>query len=363
MGVRALFRPRSRRTECREPPNASRELQDSEGSGQPQIEEGDMLPLERQVREAMRPHLATLQEAILRELEGAKERLQVPKSPASKYMRSQTAAACTADVASELPADSQCDLKAAHPSTRYQRRWTTSMGIGGFLDPSLEDVEAPLEDTDLADPLVEEIKDGSSSGHRKPSRITFEGLGQQSGDDPSAPDTSEEDMPMTRQRTGSDTSSVNWRADALDLGECLAAETAAKKGKTSVDSIVALVQAERERWEEEKEALEASVEEFKEKLRSLQAARSPDAEKQALKREHQELRKAMKARSRFGAWVCERHMKESEDEETDAEREELRRQMSELFVRLRAAKAVVGAASSESDVSPRRCPGPTLRRR
>ncbi|CAE7817966.1 unnamed protein product [Symbiodinium sp. CCMP2592] len=152
------------------------------------------------------------------------------------------------------------------------------------------------------------------------------------------------------------------RADALDVGEYWAAETAAKKGKTSIDSIVALVQAERERWDEEKEALEANMEELKDrKLRSAwnreEAARSPDAEKQAetcsaekdlpsfrrqlrqmqaLKREHQELRKVIKARSRFGAWVCERHMKESEDEETDTEKEALRRKISDLFVRLRA---------------------------
>eukprot|EP00913_Durusdinium_trenchii_P006754 g6350.t1 len=100
----------------------------------------------------------------------------------------------------------------------------------------------------------------------------------------------------------SDTSSVNWRADALD-------------GHTSIDSIVALVEAERERWDEEKQALEAKLEELKDHLRSMQAQLSPDAEKQALKAQYQELRKAMKARSRFGAWVCERHMIESDDEE------------------------------------------------
>ncbi|CAE7375677.1 unnamed protein product, partial [Symbiodinium microadriaticum] len=68
----------------------------------------------------------------------------------------------------------------------------------------------------------------------------------------------------------------------------------------------------------------------------MQAARSPDAEKQALKREHQELRKVIKARSRFGAWVCERHMMESDDEEPDGEKEELRRQMASRFAQLRA---------------------------
>jgi len=156
-----------------------------------------------------------------------------------------------------------------------------------------------------------------------------------------------------------------WRADALDFGENLAAEAAAKKGNTSVDSIVALVQTERERWEEEKQALEARVEELKEQLRAMQAKHQPDAEKEALKRLYQELRKAMKARSRFGAWVCERHMKESDDDEDTekpgvSEKEDLRRKMSALGAQLREARAAIGmGASSESDISPvRRPPGP-----
>lgn len=363
MGLRAFLRPRYRRTECREPRPEASDQQDGEGALSPPTQPD--VPLESMVREAMTPHLAALQEAILHELEGAQERLQVPKSPVSKFARSQTAT-----VSMDVAEPETCGK--AHPSTRFQRRWTTSLGLGGALttaclDTSVEHNEVLEEqDADLADPLVDggAVKDGSD-GQRKPSRITFEGLEQQSGcDEPAAPDTSDEEMPMARQRTGSDTSSVNWRADALDVGEYWAAETAAKKGKTSIDSIVALVQAERERWDEEKEALEANMEELKEKLRSMQAARSPDAEKQALKREHQELRKVIKARSRFGAWVCERHMKESEDEETDTEKEALRRKISDLFVRLRAARAAAGAASSESDVSPtRRCPGPTIRRR
>lgn len=359
MGLRAFLRPRSRRTECREPRPASRQ---QDGAGTLNYPTQPDVPLESMVREAMKPHLAALQEAILHELEGAQERLQVPKSPVSKFARSQTA---TVSIDVTQPESQPCGK--AHPSTCFQRRWTTSLGLAALttacLDTSVEDEVLEEQDADLADPLVGAGKD-CSDGHRKPSRITFEGLGQQSGcDEPAAPDTSDEEMPMARQRTGSDTSSVNWRADALDVGEYWAAETAAKKGKTSIDSIVALVQAERERWDEEKEALEANMEELKEKLRSMQAARSPDAEKQALKREHQELRKVIKARSRFGAWVCERHMKESEDEETDTEKEALRRKISDLFVRLRAARAAAGAASSESDVSPtRRCPGPRIRR-
>ncbi|CAE7878172.1 unnamed protein product [Symbiodinium sp. KB8] len=273
-----------------------------------------------------------------------------------------------------------------------KRRWTTSMGsIGGALTPAylishLEDCDTPAtstvvsaaasevaSDSETSVSLRPSLRDGKEISKRKTTRITFEGLEQLKAldrPDESDEEAEDEDAP---KRAGSDTSSIgkksdassmNWRADALDVGENLAAEAAAKKGHTSVDSIVALVQAERERWEEERQALEVRVEELQEQLRSMQAAHSPDAEKQALKREHQELRKVIKARSRFGAWVCERHMMESDDEETDAEKEELRRRISELSVKLRAAKVAAGAASSESDVSPiRRSPGPIIRRR
>jgi len=370
-GVQALFHRPSRLSRCRESEQfklrASPSSPQVEGNGCAPAEQWrhQIQPLEQMVRVALEPHLAELQEAILQELKGAQERLQVPQHATAKYKRSRSAALPSNGIDAELivPQNPKSVPK-AHPSAQYKRRWTTSMDlIGGALtttclDSSMEDAEPPVSAT------TSEAREGSDS-HRKASRITFVGMEQLTGlDEPTSGATSEEDMPMTRQRTGSDASSVNWRANALDVGECLAAETAAKKGTTSIDSIVALVQAERERWDEEKEALEASVEELKENLRSMQAARSPDAEKQALKREHQELRKAMKARSRFGAWVCERHMKESEDEETDAEKEELRRKISETFVQLRAAKVAMGAASSESDVSPtRRSPGPIIRRR
>ncbi|CAE7939019.1 unnamed protein product [Symbiodinium necroappetens] len=328
---------------------------------------------EIQVREAMTPHLAALQEGV----PGNRGVVwEIGWSPRTLRAHVSRLSLVIGGSVGQLPGTSLNSLSEAVDNI--------TAGLGGALttaclDTSVEHNEVLEEqDADLADPLVDggAVKDGSD-GQRKPSRITFEGLEQQSGcDEPAAPDTSDEEMPMARQRTGcglggcgvekQKMSIANFRrrADALDVGEYWAAETAAKKGKTSIDSIVALVQAERERWDEEKEALEANMEELKEKLRSMQAARSPDAEKQALKREHQELRKVIKARSRFGAWVCERHMKESEDEETDTEKEALRRKISDLFVRLRAARAAAGAASSESDVSPtRRCPGPTIRRR
>lgn len=262
-------------------------------------------------------------------------------------------------------------------------------GIGGALTPAclvtplLEDADTPATSTVVSAAASEvasdnsdsppmsrrpSLRDGSMKQPRKASRITFEGQLH-------ALDTpGEEDEDLQKEASSdtssigkkSDASSMNWRADALDVGENLAAEAAAKKGHMSVDSIVALVQEERERWEEERQALELRVEELKEKLRSMQAVHSPDAEKRALKVEQQELRKVIKARSRFGAWVCERHMVESDDEETDGEKEELRRQMASRFAQLRAARAAAGAGSalsSESDASPiRRSPRPNIRR-
>merc|ERR550525_670238 len=57
--------------------------------------------------------------------------------------------------------------------------------------------------------------------------------------------------------------SLVWRIDALDCGDRLAASAAARKGSASVDSIVDLVQSERDRWADEKSALEARLEELK----------------------------------------------------------------------------------------------------
>ncbi|CAK9110958.1 Uncharacterized protein SCF082_LOCUS51521 [Durusdinium trenchii] len=244
-----------------------------------------------------------------------------------------------------------------------RRSWTTSMSQAGKLVSAIlrpfEDGDTPGNST-VVSAAASEVASDSDTPSLKPSpreskdikakskvsRITFEGSAPLDTLEKQESDSEEEELPqgIRRLRVGSDassvgrksdTSSVNWRADALDVGENLAAEAAAKKGHTSIDSIVALVEAERERWDEEKQALEAKLEELKDHLRSMQAQLSPDAEKQALKAQYQELRKAMKARSRFGAWVCERHMIESDDEEPNAEREELRNKISELSTRLR----------------------------
>ncbi|CAE7231053.1 PRKG2 [Symbiodinium sp. KB8] len=330
------------------------------------------MPLESMVTEAMKTQVATLQEAVLRELEGAVERLKkVQKSEDAEELLTNFQRAVSAEPDSEEATKSAHWLGTGSQELRPicrpdKRRWTTSMGgIGGALTPAclvtplLEDTDTPATSTVVSAAASEvasdnsdsppmsrrpSLRDGSVKQPRKASRITFEGQLH-------ALDTpGEEDEDLQKEASSdtssigkkSDVSSMNWRADALDVGENLAAEAAAKKGHMSVDSIVALVQEERERWEEERQALELRVEELKEKLRSMQAVHSPDAEKRALKVEQQELRKVIKARSRFGAWVCERHMVESDDEETDGEKEELRRQMASRFAQLRAVRISIG---------------------
>ncbi|CAE7018434.1 PRKG2, partial [Symbiodinium sp. CCMP2456] len=346
----------------------------------------------------MKAQVATLQEAVLHELEGAVERLKkVQKSEDSEDLLTNFQRAVSAQPDSEKAEKSAEWLGTGSQDLRPirrpdKRRWTTSMaGIGGALTPSclvtpLEDADTPATSTVVSAAASEvasdnsdsppmsrrtSLRDGSMKQPRKASRITFEGQLH-------ALDTPGEEDEDLQKEAGSDTSSIgkksdassmNWRADALDVGENLAAEAAAKKGHMSVDSIVALVQEERERWEEERQALELRVEELKLGQRWDEAVHSPDAEKRALKVEQQELRKVIKARSRFGAWVCEKHMVESDDEETDGEKEEFgvrfRAPAPDGFTlctasgcadlnrgRARAAAGAGSAISSESDASP-----------
>ncbi|CAK9082724.1 unnamed protein product [Durusdinium trenchii] len=362
--------------------------------------------------------LQSLQEVALEELEGAVARLkaEAPSTVSARSSRSKFQRSFSAIAKPTTEPGGQDHLEDLSAKRSLRRSWTTSMSQAGKLVSAIlrpfEDGDTPGNST-VVSAAASEVASDSDTPSLKPSprdrgaaalialiqhgfmfltcilssfrelvneskdikakskvsRITFEGSAPLDTLEKQESDSEEEELPqgIRRLRVGSDassvgrksdTSSVNWRADALDVGENLAAEAAAKKGHTSIDSIVALVEAERERWDEEKQALEAKLEELKDHLRSMQAQLSPDAEKQALKAQYQELRKAMKARSRFGAWVCERHMIESDDEEPNAEREELRNKISELSTRLRQAKASLGAASSESDVSPsRRSPG------
>jgi len=137
---------------------------------------------------------------------------------------------------------------------------------------------------------------------------------------------------------GGSSRTLSWRADALDMGDRLASSSAAKKGGASVDSIVDLVTAERERWEEEKQALETRLEELKQEQQAMMTDRK-DPEKESLKAQLQDLRKTIKSRSRFGAWMCERHMQESDDEDDgNADKEVLRAQLQALREEVRSAR-------------------------
>lgn len=384
-----------------------------------QVDDATAAELEEQVLKVLHPQLQAMQESLMSELQGVSTRLLKAKAPAQskespKWTDVKSDLCFSSGGAKEEPlspvnrrghsTSSIKDSKSPDDphslplaKRTFKRRWTTATdGIEGALAKVhtreilwAEDIDTPASTVvsaatsdapDVASDASNSPSRRPSLGEnnselakvRRPSRITFQSVAGQEeesveAEDPEPPTPAH--CSEASSRACSDASSLLWRADALDFGENLAAEAAAKKGNTSVDSIVALVQTERDRWEEEKQALEARVEDLKEQLRAMQAKHQPDAEKEALKRLYQELRKAMKARSRFGAWVCERHMKESDDDEDTekpgvSEKEDLRRRMSILGVQLREARAAIGiGASSESDISPvRRPPGPPIRR-
>merc|ERR1711972_1247169 len=99
-----------------------------------------------------------------------------------------------------------------------------------------------------------------------------------------------------------------------------------------------------ERWADEKRALEEKVEELKKEQQMRK--RGHDPEKEQLKQQVQDLRATMKLRSRFGAWVCERHMQESDDEEEEDEKEDLRDQLTSLKKDLKSAQRRANVAAS-----------------
>merc|ERR1712039_5373 len=106
------------------------------------------------------------------------------------------------------------------------------------------------------------------------------------------------------------------------MGDKLAAAAASKKGNASVDSIVDLVQTERERWAQEKLSLEMRLDELKQiqqkQLSQLKLGHDP--EKEELKQRVQQLRDTMKARGRFGAWVCEQCADVSDEDDENPDR-------------------------------------------
>eukprot|EP00930_Biecheleria_cincta_P002530 TRINITY_DN10353_c0_g3_i1.p1 TRINITY_DN10353_c0_g3~~TRINITY_DN10353_c0_g3_i1.p1 ORF type:complete len:395 (-),score=89.57 TRINITY_DN10353_c0_g3_i1:70-1254(-) len=340
----------------------------SEGETKPHKE----LDLEAAVLRAFVPRLDNFKESLSSELQGVTSRLS--KAKTSSHSSPGWRAARTMPLQQHGAGPEELVLPVA--KREWKRRWTTPAdSIEGSLRTipgqnfrvAAEDLDTPAStvvscaasdvhsDTSQSQSRPSSLPDQERQPKRRASRISFQRA------DVDIDDSESDRDPCSPQRSpsnaGSDTFSLSWRANSLDFGENLAAEAAAKKGTTSVDSIIALVQTQRERWDEEKQALEAQLEELKERLRLLKDKRKPDAEKEALKAEYQELRKAMKARSRFGAWVCERHLQESDDEEDsqgpqNAEKEELRRRLAEMSSMLRAAREAAGTASSESDISP-----------
>lgn len=141
--------------------------------------------------------------------------------------------------------------------------------------------------------------------------------------------------------------SSNWRIHSMDLGE---KKAIARKPSDSGVSVIAIVQSERERWLQEKEALELRLSELKARQEN-EAKPRLDEEKQELKKQLADLRKAVAERSRFGAWVCERHLHESDDEDDDVEmgkKETLRKQLEGLEAKLRSVRAKHGLKQSWS---------------
>merc|ERR1719401_1966147 len=94
----------------------------------------------------------------------------------------------------------------------------------------------------------------------------------------------------------------------MDLGE-----KKAISGKQD-HSVIAIVQSERERWMQEKGELEMRLSALKAR-QQVESKPKLDKEKEELKKQLSDLRKAVAERSRFGAWVCERHLHESDDED------------------------------------------------
>jgi len=200
-------------------------------------------------------------------------------------------------------------------------------------------LEVPQQDDDEGHRMSSKSSTASDDGRRR----------SLSNDSPRLSVRSEHELPVSRaESVRSSGSSVVWRIDALDCGDRLAASAAAKKGGADIDSIVDLVGSERERWAEERLALEARLEELKEQRQAFR--RAPDPEKAELKRKVQELRETMRVRSRFGAWVCERHMQESDDEEespSNLEKEQLRGVLAGLEAELREARVQAAVATME----------------
>mmetsp|Transcript_34746 Transcript_34746/g.108242 ORF Transcript_34746/g.108242 Transcript_34746/m.108242 type:complete len:318 (-) Transcript_34746:60-1013(-) len=277
--------------------------------------------IRQQVQDLVAAEMRSLEDTLSSELQSVLVRLlKVDAQPSSP-----TAAQAVDDAALPL-----------HNRSMGKRRWTCAADGADSLSAIVGRVaHAEAEDrSPRSEAELQSRRDSTSSAGQQDEALSFER--------PFSRCNSDGGISM---KSGS---SVNWRIDALDCGDRLAASAAARKGTASVDSIVALVASERERWVEERSALEARLEELKERRQAFH--QRPDAEKEELRRQVQELRETMKMRSRFGAWVCERHMQESDDEEespSNLEKEQLRGVLAGLEAELREARVQAAVATME----------------
>jgi len=330
----------------------------SAGSAVPRPSPDD--EFQRRVNEVVQSEIQNLEAELSRELNGVMSRLMVNReSPSSRRPGS--------------PAGSDKAV-ARHTRPECKRRWTIAAdgahNLSAMLacaereqdEESTTTVDAPLPKavhfSSDGEDMLEVPADGSvkdEEGPRGPPTT------------PCTPHWSPSSIPMNDEDASPSSPSLKkgtqsgWHADALDFGDMwLAAAAAARRGSASVDSIVDLVQSERERWAIEKQELEERLQELKDHQQTLVAQQRENPEKEKLKQKLSELRQAIKAKNRFGAWVCERHMQESDDEEENEPpkntlREELRKKVAELERELRQARrearAVRGSLSSND--SPR----------
>lgn len=310
--------------------------------------------IEAPMQEMISEEMKGLEESISRELQGVLSRLLKVDKPAEMEARG-----------SKFKSADEIELaSSSHNRTDFgKRRWTAAAdgadGLaeiirrGGFDEEaehpsdssSNEEFSVPSSRNSIVKKSTSErpVERSVSFGVCRHPSFTDDTKEEASPSHSAAVsnDHSELDVGETSSKSGS---SAVFHADSLDFGDRLAATAAAKKGNASVDSIVELVQTERERWGQEKLSLEARLDELKQIQQKQLSQLGQDPEKEALKVQVQELRDTMKARSRFGAWVCERHMDASDDEEEDGDdKEQLREQLSSLQAEVRKAKVKGGS--------------------
>jgi hypothetical protein len=153
-----------------------------------------------------------------------------------------------------------------------------------------------------------------------------------------------ENTPDDRMTRGQHKRASRWKMHSMDLGEKKAIK---KDGGVSV---LAIVHSEREKWMQEKQEMEERLSELKAR-HEVQAKPNIEKEKEDLKKQIADLRKTVAERSRFGAWVCEKHINESDDDDDSEgelnEKEKLRQQLEALESKLRTARAKLGTSTSK----------------